>query len=317
MSSDDRRRQVDAVLRMLARFLLAAWLLAGCGRAAPADSPPAAQAGRRVVVMAPGAAEMLESLGLLDRVVGVGDFVDWPLRLRELPKVGAYDAPNAERLLGLRADMLITTVNRAGSARLAQLEKLGIAVVQLELSTYDGVFSALAELGERFGRRAQAAALVRDMRSRLERVRLRAAGAPRRRVLFVVGRDPLYVAGPGSHLDRLIRLAGGENLLGDSRAPYALTSMEVVLRRLPEVILDSSDNRPGTGSGRRLGAWAEWPFLPAVRDRRVYVIDPWRLSIPGPRLPEMAELMGKLIHPEIFGEAADGELGPPPAPGAR
>jgi iron complex transport system substrate-binding protein len=288
-------------------------LLGGCERSAPPVSPAPGQPGRRVVVMAPGAAEMLDALGLIDRVVGVGDFVDWPVRLRALPKVGAYDAPNAERLLALHADMLITTLNRAGSVRLAQLEKLGIAVVQLELSTYDGVFSALRELGERFGRQQRAAALVGDMRSRLEQVRLRAAGAPKRRVLFVVGRDPLYVAGPGSHLDRLIRLAGGENLVPDSRAPYALTSMEVILQRLPQVILDSSDNHPGTRSGRRLGAWADWPFLPAVRDRRVYVIDPWRLSIPGPRLPEMAELMGKLIHPEVFGEATDRELGPPPA----
>ena len=38
-------------------------------------------------------------------------------------------------------------------------------------------------------------------------------------------------------------------------------------------------------------------------------MDPIRLVIPGPRLPQMTRLMGRLIHPEIFGEpsAADFE----------
>jgi len=51
--------------------------------------------------------------------------------------------------------------------------------------------------------------------------------------------------------------------------------------------------------------------------RRVYWVDPERLSIPGPRLPEMALLMAKLIHPEVFGEAGAADLGPLRAPHSR
>ena len=132
---------------------------------------------------------------------------------------------------------------------------------------------------------------------------------PRRRVLCAVGRDPLYAAGPGSHLDELLRAAGGENVLADAGAPYVLASLEAVLARRPEVIVDLSDNRAGAPRGVVAGDWARWPFLPAVVDGRVYQVDPVRLAIPGPRLAEMAELLARAIHPERFGSPRDGEMG--------
>jgi ABC-type Fe3+-hydroxamate transport system substrate-binding protein len=129
-------------------------------------------------------------------------------------------------------------------------------------------------------------------------------------VLFVVGRDPIYAAGKGSHIDSLIDAAGGTNVAADARSPYPQLALEAVLARRPEVILDSSNNAPGAPLGRLPGWWASWPFLPAVAERRVYYLEPARLSVPGPRLDRMVELMAKLVHPEIFGEAAESELGP-------
>jgi iron complex transport system substrate-binding protein len=140
------------------------------------------------------------------------------------------------------------------------------------------------------------------MRDELATIAERASGAPPRSVLVVVGRDPLYVAGPGSHIDEMIRLAGGTNVARDALSSYQQLSLEVVLERMPEVIVDLSDNRPGAARERGPGDWAAWEFLPAVREDRVYTIDPARLVIPGLRLPEMSLLMGQLIHPELFGE---------------
>jgi hypothetical protein len=73
------------------------------------------------------------------------------------------------------------------------------------------------------------------------------------------------------------------------------------------VIVDVSDNRPGAPRGRVAGEWSRYTFLPAVQSNSVYQIDPARLVIPGIKLPEMTRLMGRLVHPEVFG-AADGEL---------
>lgn len=270
--------------------------------------PAAAATARRIVVIAPAAAEILEALDLLGLVVGVGDFGPWPAALDDRPRVGGYAWPNVERVLELRADLVLTSASDAAAAAHARLRALGVRVVALDTSTYQGVFDSLARVGELFGMRSETDALADRLRAELEQIRARAAGAPPRRVLCVVGRDPLYVAGPGSHLDELIRLVGGRNVAGDAASPYQQFSIESVLERLPQVIIDTSDNGAGAMRGRRSGAWSRWDFLPAVRDDRVYWVDPGRLVIPGLRLAEMATLVGRLVQPEVFGEAEPEDL---------
>jgi len=292
-------------------LLLLPPLLWGC-RATPPAADRGAPEPRRIVVMAPAAAEMLAALGVVDRVVGVGDFVRDPAPLARLPRIGSYDAPNLERVLGLRPDLYVTSASQAAGAAHRHLRALGVEVLDLDTSTYDGVLASLITLGSRVARAGEAAALRDSIAGRIEALRGRAAGLAPRDVLIVVGHDPLYVAGPGSHLDELLRLSGGRNLARDAASPYPRFSMEAVLERLPEVIIDVSDNRPDAPRGHAAGAWARFPFLPAVRAGRVYQVDPSRLTIPGIHLPEMTLLLCRLVHPETFGPARPAELGPGP-----
>jgi len=264
--------------------------------------------GRRVVVMAPAAAEMLEALGALDLVVGIGDFVQEPASIAKLPRVGAYDKPNIERVLELGADLFLSTESQAALTAHERLDAFGVHVVALDTSTYEGVFGSLRELGRRLDRQERAGALEQELRGKLAEIRRTASDLTPRSVLFVVGRDPVYVAGPGSHVDEMIAMVGGTNVFHDAPSTYHRVSMEAVLERLPEVIIDTSDNGSQALRGRVPGDWGQWEFLPAVREQRVYLVDPSRLVIPGIRLPEMTRLMGELIQPEAFGEASDEEL---------
>ncbi len=289
------RRPAPLVGRFAALGLLACW---ACGT----PPQPRAAGGERIAVMAPSAAETLVELGVADRIVAVGDFVDWPPEIARLPKIGAYDAPNAERLVELGVTQLFTAASQAGRGEHSKLERLGIRVVALDTSTFAGTLASMAECGRAVGRVPEADALLATIEARIQAVRARAAAAPRRRVLVAVGHDPVYVAGPGSHLDTLVTLAGGENVAHDALSPYQMMALEAVLERAPEVIVDSADNKPGSPHGLAAGIWGRWPFLPAVAGGRVAFVDPWRLLVPGPRLAEMAELMGRLVHPELFGE---------------
>ncbi|HSM13871.1 MAG TPA: ABC transporter substrate-binding protein, partial [Thermoanaerobaculia bacterium] len=181
---------------------LAVLALAGCV-GEPRPEPDAGP--RRIAVMAPAAAETLALLGAADRVVAVGDWVTWPPELAARPALGAYDAPSPERLLELEVDTLITAASVAGRRERAEIARLGIRVVELDTSTFEGTLGAIEELGALVGRQERAAELVASIRARLAGIGRRAGAAAPRRVLVVVGREPLYVAGPGSHVDELVR----------------------------------------------------------------------------------------------------------------
>lgn len=250
---------------------------------------------------------MLAAFDMLEHAVAAGDFVDWPPAAARLPRIGAYDAPNLEMLLALDTDLMVTTYSEAALRIHDRIRALGIRVAALRTDTWEHTLEAFAVLGEELGLPERADALTTTLRARMEAVRERTRGLQARSTLVVVGRSPLYAAGPGSHLDELIRAGGGRNILTGG-PPYQLVSMEAVLEGLPEVIIDTSDNRGPRGDAGRV--WERWPFLPAVQEGRVWRVHPERVAIPGPRVPRMAGLVARMIHPEAFKPPEPGQLGP-------
>ena len=271
-------------------FALAMLACVACG--APASPPDEDAAPQRVAIYAPSAAEVLIRLGLTDRIVGVGGYGDWPEPLADRRRIGSFDQPDIEALLELDTDLVLTTVSVNAAEAYSRIERVGIAVEPLSTSTFDGVLQTIRQLGERFDRSEAADQMITEIETGLQRVRERAASMPVRRVLFAVGSDPLYVAGPGSHLDELIRLVGAENVAADADAPYQRFSIEAILERAPEVIIDTSD---------QADRWQRWPTVPAVQQGHVHAVDGSLLVVPGARLVEMAETMFELVHGEAIG----------------
>ncbi len=307
----DRRRRIVPVLILFAGLALA------CSNRPPEHGSDGTSLpeGKRLAVVSPSAAEMLAELGMLQQIVGIGDFVSRPRELNRLPRIGPYNAPNIEKVLELRTDILITVLSDAAQASNTRLRKLGVEVLELDTSHWEGTRKALMTLGLRLDRAARAEQVLDVLDEAMSDIRRRAEGFDRPKVLFVVGRDPLYVAGPGSHIDAMIRTAGGVNAAADSGSSYQLVSLEAMLQRLPDVIIDTSDNGPDALRGQRPGPWGTWEFLPAVRRNRVFWIDPDLLVIPGIRQPAMTARMGRLIHPEIFGEPVEADFEPSPEQG--
>ncbi|HBY62597.1 MAG TPA: hypothetical protein DEH78_22475, partial [Solibacterales bacterium] len=212
--------------------------LAG-GVAAGASGPPT-----RIVSTAPSVTEMLFALGLGDRVVGVSTFCNYPEQAKAIAKVGTFLRPDLETILALKPHLVILHNNPVPLAE--RLEKLGVRALELEHDSVAGIFEALHEVGAATGRAGQAAALAAGLDRRLKTLRERAAKLPARRIMFVVGRNPgsldgIVAVGRASYLNEIIEIAGGQNIFRDSVAPYPSVSLEEILARNPEVIVDMGD----------------------------------------------------------------------------
>ena len=126
------------------------------------------------------------------------------------------------------------------------------------------------------------------------------AGAPARSVLLVVGHSPLIVAGAGTLQDELVTIAGGKNVVADVGQAWPHVSLELVVARAPEVILDAA---MGTERGGRK-LFEGLTTVPAVRTGRIVPLAPDALFRAGPRVTEAAAALAAAIHPERFGAAA-------------
>lgn len=280
------------------RVLIAGLLLAAAACAAPA---------LRIVSTSPGVTEILFALGLGDRVVGVTDYCRYPAEAQKKPKIGSWAQPNMEVILAQRPDLVIVQQTAVHSA--SKFRSAGLRTLPVKLEGVPTIHAAIDSIGDAAGVPDRARKLNAEIRGGLADVQKRLTGVKPEPVLFVVGRDQgalsgVIAAGPGSHLDEIIRMAGGRNVLADSPVPYAKVSREEILARRPEVILDVGEymaGAPGQKQQAEVRAlWAQFATLPAVRDNRVHVLDNNLFVIPGPRIAECARQVARLLHPERF-----------------
>ena len=249
---------------------------------------------------------MLYELELGDRVVGVTSYCHYPPEARNKPKIGSYLSPNFETTLALKPDLVVVLKEHRELGE--KLRGFGLPVLDLQHNTLEGIYRSMLALGERTGAAQIAETRVASIRARLEAVRKRAEGLPRRSVMFVVGRTPatvedLMAVGSHSFLNELIDIAGGRNVFEDAIAYYPRIPREEVYARGPEVIIDMGDmgdTDEVTARQRRevVELWNQMPLLPAVKTGRVYGVADDIFVVPGPRVVHAAERFFKMIHPE-------------------
>ncbi len=277
------------------RALILLLLLAAAAQAAPPQ---------RIVSTAPSLTETLYALGLGDRVAGVTEFCRYPPEAAAKPKIGTFIEPNFERILALKPDLVLVVRNPVELA--GKLRRLGLNAVEVPQDTVSEILASIRRIGQLTGAEAPARSLAARIEAELAAVRSRAASLPRRRVLFLVGRSPgtlqgMVGVGPGTFLDELMRLAGGDNVLASSPIAYPRVSMEQILAADPDVILDMGDfahheGRPVESEAQFRRLWSSYPMLRAVRQGAVKQVASEVLIRPGPRVGEAAARFLELIH---------------------
>lgn len=270
----------------------------GLGRQVRLEAPA-----QRVVSMAPSNTEILFAIGAGERVVGRDEFSDFPSQAVGLPSIGGgFGDYNQEAIVDLEPDLVLAAeINTREQVQ--ALADLGLTVFWLANPTsMDEMYANLVTVARLTGNEEEAAALVASLQERVsevEQVVARAADTPS--VFYELDStepNAPWTAGPGTFIDTLIGMAGGENVVADIESQYVQVSLEKLVIEDPDVILlgDAAYGVTPESVGQRAG----WESLSAVKNGRVYPFDDNLVSRPGPRLVDGFEVLARLLHPELF-----------------
>ena len=255
---------------------------------------------RRIVSLAPSLTETVFALGFGDRLVGVTNHCDYPAEAKNLPKVGDFMSPSLEVIAAQRPDLVIGVVGAIDPAKAREMERLGLNVALLSLSTVSEILSSFKRIAALLGDAEAGERLVRKLTLQFDKVTNRVAHTPRRSTLMVVGLRPLVAVGGKNFLDELITLAGGANIAHNAPQPWLNLPNEYVVAKAPQIIIEA-----GMGSDTAAPArhWSDLKSIPAVKERRVYTYNSDKILRPGPRIGDGLEELARLIHPECFDRA--------------
>lgn len=275
-------------MHLVVRALACLILFAGCGHD-EAKAPPAGPP--RLVTLSPSATEVVAALDATPLLVGVDDYSTYPAAVTKLPRVGSFLAPNLETIVALHPTLVI--VDDVHGQTAAALHDQRIATLECAMHGLPDVRSALRSVGTQIGKAAEADRVVARIDAALDDARAHRP-ARRPRVLAVIDREAgglgnLVCAGPGSWVDELLAVVGGENVLAAAGNRYPKISVEEVMRAKPDVVLDLS-----FGAAKDLSAWTSLD-VPAVAAHKVIALSEPFLQAPSPRVADaLATLAGAL-----------------------
>ena len=251
----------------------------------------------RIISTSPSNTEILVGLGLTDKLVAVDTYsTDIEGLNADIPQLELSN-PDAETILGLKPDLIITSeINQVGNAEnpFSVLEESGITVLYMPTSTsIEGIYSDIEKIAEATGTVAQGEALISGMKEKVRAISEIAAMIPeseRKTVYFEISPAPsLFTFGKDTFLNEIIELVGATNIFGNETG-WISPSEETILKDNPDI-----ENPIEEIKGR-----AGWENLTAVKENQIFMINTNAASRPSQNVIIALEEMAQAIYPTYY-----------------
>lgn len=262
-------------------------------------SSTAYAAPKRIVTLIPSLGELAsEILESTDAIVGVSEFTDYPVGLKEKKTIGPYYKVNLEAVVELKPDLVLASTDGNLKDQIDRLRELKIPVVVVKTSRMSEIEESITQVAEAVGKPEKGKSLLARFKKDVHAIRDRAKKRKPVQVLLQIGDEPLVVVGGGSFLSEALEVVGAKNAYADSKLSYPRIAYEDVVKRNPDRILVfalSDDHAVFEAMAKR---WSRFPGLKSIQKKGVTVFKSDELLRPGSRLIRGLELLERELYAE-------------------
>jgi iron complex transport system substrate-binding protein len=160
------------------------------------------------------------------------------------------------------------------------------------------LFDQIDLLGEVTGHRDQSDSLVDAMDARALEFLDKVGSTQGPRVYHELDNELTTASSTATFIGELYLILNATTIAGSSPEPFPKLTLDAIVASDPEVIIVAhSDSSPESVKAR-----PGWQNISAVKNDRVYAVDPDTVNRPGPRLVDGLETLAKFLHPDLFPE---------------
>lgn len=188
----------------------------------------------RVVSLAPDITDILDFLGLFNKVVGVSAYCYRPKEARNKPKLGGYLKINMELLKSLNPQVVLTT---SGVQRKVYEDLINSGFVIFTTKLANSVFDILdniIRIGNLFSIPKVAYEKTMELLEIINKLR---ANTIKAKYFAEIDLAPEITFGSNSYITHGLFILGLENIFMDERQSYFFASYEEVKLRDPDIII--------------------------------------------------------------------------------
>lgn len=235
---------------------------------------------QRIISLAPNLTEIIFAVRADSQMVGITDYCNFPAGVSNKSKVGGIINPNLEAIIALKPDLVFATADGNPKPTVEKLKAVGIPVYVFNVNRYSDVLGCIRMVGKLTGHSIAADSVVTGMTASTAHLK----PLPNKPgVFFVLNRNPIISASGGSFLNDILEIAGGRNVVGKMNERYPTLNRESVIQLNPDYfIIPEKDFQPLPEN--EYTDFNSLSSVPAVKEKRVYYMNPDIILRPGPRL---------------------------------
>jgi iron complex transport system substrate-binding protein len=259
-----------------------------------------AQTPQRVVVIGPGATEILFALGAGKRLIGRDQISTYPKEAQRAPVMGDFSGPFLEATTAAHPDFVIVQGETYDRARADAWQKqIGAPVAVLAATTLSGVADGIRKIASWLEVEGAAQPLLKRFEA-VKNTREYAHEKNRPSAFFEVGRAPLWASGNNTLIGDVMRAAGVRNATSDISG-YKAYSLETLQTRRIDWYISTAQK---TDEAARQNVLVHLRAQPGIRDLecvkkgRVVVLNADEVLRPGPRLLNGIETLRRAVNAE-------------------
>jgi iron complex transport system substrate-binding protein len=249
----------------------------------------------RVVVLANGVAEIIQSLNAQSIIVG-RDISSTEVSLDSIPIVTSGHQVLPEKVIALKPDLVLIDASTGPKAAIETIKAAGISVVQTPESwNLQDLPIKVRAVGRAIGAPKQAEELVAQIEQSLSGSMVK--NSPRVAFLYLRGTSAVYlIGGAGSGADSLLAAIGAVDVGAQKLdRPFNTLTAESLAELNPDVILVMSKGLESVGGIQGLLKLPGVAQTKAGKNSAVIDVDDSLLLSFGPRTPSLVDALAKAI----------------------
>jgi ABC-type Fe3+-hydroxamate transport system substrate-binding protein len=274
---------------------------------------------QRLVSLVPSITETLFSFGRGPQVVGITEYCTEPAAgVAAKTRIGGTKNPNISQVIDLQPQLVFAVAEENRRHDVEQLAAAGIPVYVFEPRTVQEGIDLLWRVAELLNCRQEVAPLITEVEAVYSETLAAVAARSRVRVFCPIWKDPYMTINADTYVHDTLWVCGGENIFArrQRRFPlgadlgqqpertsdreaerdlrYPRVTLEEMAALQPEVIL--LPDEPYVFSAADMADFISFANVPAVRDRRVHLIDGKLVSWYGPRIGRSLQALSTLLR---------------------
>jgi ABC-type Fe3+-hydroxamate transport system substrate-binding protein len=275
---------------------------------------------QRLVSLVPSITEVLFRFGRGSEVVGITDYCTEPAaEVARKTTIGGTKNPDLARILALEPHLVFAVAEENRRQDVEQLEAAGVPVYVFEPRTVRDGIDLLWRVADLLNCRDEVARLIQEIDLTYDETCALVAARGRVRVFCPIWKDPYMTINEATYVHDVLWVSGGANVFGRRQRRFPLAAdlgqgvepsrrrYEERDRRYPRVTLEEMaalqpevillPDEPYVFTAADLEDFDRFPALPAVRNRRVHLIDGKLVSWYGPRIGRSLLRLRDLLAP--------------------